>query len=87
MLRKAFHRKSDSADKMISDTTKLNGEEMKNKNMIPNPNNKDSNWWIPDERTGIFYPQGQEKVMADVPPSAGKDFERIHWFSNHPTPI
>lgn len=81
MLRKAFHRKSNPPD-MVSDTAKLNGEEMKNKSAVVG-NNHDGNWWIPDDRTGIFYPKGHEKVMEDVPSGAAKDADAINWFYYH----
>ncbi|XP_071901700.1 uncharacterized protein [Coffea arabica] len=80
-LRKAFHRKSNPPD-----TAKLNGEEMKGKKKKSSVvgNNHDGNWWVPDDRTGIFYPKGQEKVMEDVPSgAAAKDTEAINWFHNH----
>lgn len=65
---------------MVSDSVKLNGEDQV-KNVMKN--NHDDSWWIPDDRTGIFYPKGQEKVIQDVPSAAGKDFRAINWFSNH----
>nr|XP_027125091.1 uncharacterized protein LOC113741696 [Coffea arabica] len=79
-LRKAFHRKSSPPE-----TAKLNGEEMKKKKKKSSVagNNHDGNWWVPDDRTGIFYPKGQEKVMEDVPSGAAKDIEAINWFHNH----
>ncbi|KAL3512024.1 hypothetical protein ACH5RR_024741 [Cinchona calisaya] len=82
MLRKAFHRKSNSPD-VVSDTAKLNGEEMKNKSVVANQNHHHGNWWVADDRTGIFYPKGQEKVMENVPSGAAKDSEPINWFSNN----
>lgn len=45
--------------------------------------NQDDSWWVPDDRTGIFYPKGQEKVIEDVPSAAGRDFGAVNWFSNH----
>ncbi|XP_059302551.1 uncharacterized protein LOC132054590 [Lycium ferocissimum] len=80
MLRKAYHRKSTSPD-MISDTVKLNGEEVKSSKGVMK--NHDDSWWVPDDRTGIFYPKGHEKVIEDVPSAAGRDFGAINWFSNH----
>ncbi|CAI9113798.1 OLC1v1014478C1 [Oldenlandia corymbosa var. corymbosa] len=83
MLRKAFHRKSGSPD-MITDTAKLNGEEVKNSRCGFPANYQEGSWWVPDDRTGIFYPKGQEKVMENVPTGAAKDIEPINWFSyNH----
>ncbi|XAR50427.1 hypothetical protein NMG60_11004753 [Bertholletia excelsa] len=78
MLRKAsYHKKSGDN---ISDAFKLNGEEPKNKSMVVAGEHRDGDW-IPDHRTGIYYPKGHEKVMEDVPVGAGWDFG-INWFSN-----
>lgn len=73
-----YHRKSPD---VLSDTAKLNGDEVKNKNIVAG--NCDATWWIPDDRTGIYYPKGQEKVMEDVPQDAGRNFGAINWFFNH----
>ncbi|KAL6972933.1 hypothetical protein U1Q18_027107 [Sarracenia purpurea var. burkii] len=80
MLRKAYHSKSSCAD-MVSDVVKVNGEEVKNQKRFPG-DRRDGDWWVPDHRTGIYYPKGQEKVMEDVPLGAGKDFG-VNWFSTH----
>lgn len=85
MLRKAFHRKSSSPDMITSDTAKLNGEEVKNGgsssgSAVMTNYHEGSSWWVPDDRTGIFYPKGQEKVMENVPAGAAKDVEAINWF-------
>ncbi|KAM7480242.1 hypothetical protein LguiA_028455 [Lonicera macranthoides] len=74
MLRKAYHRKNTSSS---SDATKWNGEELKKGSIGA----QDAVCWIRDERTGIYYPRGQEKVIEDVPRQAGKDFG-VNWFSN-----
>lgn len=80
MLRKAYHRKSGSPD-MMSDTMRLNGEEAKQRSTSAAAGNSDSStWWIRDERTGIFYPKGQEKVIEGVPQEAGKDYGTVNWF-------
>ncbi|KAF3620178.1 hypothetical protein P3S67_009777 [Capsicum chacoense] len=81
ILRKAYHRKSTSPD-TISDTVKLKSEDQVkcNKSVMKN---QDDSWWVPDDRTGIFYPKGQEKVIEDVPSAAGRDFGAVNWFSNH----
>ncbi|XP_057464373.1 uncharacterized protein LOC130754220 [Actinidia eriantha] len=79
MLRKAYHKKGSYAD-VVSDAAKLNSEEMKTKSLVGDY--RDSNWWVPDHRTGIYYPKGQEKVIEDVPLRAEKDF-RINWFYNN----
>ncbi|XP_047309950.1 uncharacterized protein LOC124913411 [Impatiens glandulifera] len=88
MRKAAYHKKGNPGE-----TVKMNGGEeleMKGKgfavgagdhqNVVVDGNPE----WVPDHRTGIFYPKGQEKVIADVPLSAaGKDDVRINWFSNH----
>ncbi|GAA0164168.1 hypothetical protein Leryth_005758 [Lithospermum erythrorhizon] len=72
MLRKAYHQKSSPL------------EEVKTKSMANNNNNnRDGNFYVRDERTGIFYPKGQEKVIQDIPVGAGKELERINWFATH----
>nr|XP_043623170.1 uncharacterized protein LOC122594953 [Erigeron canadensis] len=37
--------------------------------------------WIPDPRTGIYYPKGHEWVMKDVPDGAAT-FTYNYWFRN-----
>ncbi|EEF43002.1 conserved hypothetical protein [Ricinus communis] len=56
---------------------KMDAEEVKKKR-----NTGEGNCWIPDERTGIYYPKGQEKVMESIPPKAAKDLGAINWFSH-----
>ncbi|KAF8021681.1 hypothetical protein BT93_G1969 [Corymbia citriodora subsp. variegata] len=75
MLRKAYHRKS-SADTM-RDTVKLEGEEVKSKS---NAGSSDGGCWVPHERTSIYCPKGQEKVIEDIPPDAVKDLG-VNWIS------
>ncbi|KAI3727127.1 hypothetical protein L1987_66936 [Smallanthus sonchifolius] len=74
-LRKTYHRKSRGSDT----TTRLNHDEAKNKNMCTE-SHSDTHVWIPDSRTGIYYPKGQEKVIEDVPSHAAKDYT-VNWFS------
>ncbi|KAK1433993.1 hypothetical protein QVD17_10911 [Tagetes erecta] len=75
-LRKAYHRKSGGSDT----TTRLNHDEAKNTNVVCNGSPPDTHVWIPDSRTGIFYPKGQEKVIEGVPSHAAKDYT-VNWFS------
>ncbi|KAL4182151.1 hypothetical protein AMTRI_Chr12g241110 [Amborella trichopoda] len=35
--------------------------------------------WIPDQRSGIYYPKGQERIMVQVPVNAAM-IDEIHWF-------
>ncbi|KAH7858910.1 hypothetical protein Vadar_029262 [Vaccinium darrowii] len=81
MLRKAYHKKGSCGDHA---TTKLNGEEVKNKSLVAGDSGRADGdcSWVPDHRTGIYYPKGQEKVIEDVPAGAGKDF-RVNWFTNN----
>ncbi|KAJ8617137.1 hypothetical protein MRB53_013323 [Persea americana] len=39
-------------------------------------------WWVPHNRTGIYYPIGQERVMENVPIEAAKFAEVIHCFTS-----
>lgn len=38
-----------------------------------------SSTWVPHPRTGIYFPQGHEWVMKDVPENAAS-FSRVCWF-------
>ncbi|KAL0008623.1 hypothetical protein SO802_010125 [Lithocarpus litseifolius] len=76
VTRKTYHKKSCSPD-MIRESKKMEGEEVKNKR---HTGESDVHVWIPHERTGIYCPKGQEKVIDDVPAVAGKDFQ-VNWFS------
>ncbi|XP_057791537.1 uncharacterized protein LOC131008616 [Salvia miltiorrhiza] len=84
MLRKAYHRKSGSPE-MMSDSVKSNGEEVNHMKAVGvaagGGGSGDTVWWVRDDRTGIYYPKGQEKLMEDVPQGAGKDFDTINWFN------
>ncbi|KAB8392274.1 hypothetical protein FH972_024790 [Carpinus fangiana] len=71
MGRKTFHKKGSSPD-MVREGMKFEGEEVKKKSH--DIGDVDCNHvWVPHERTGIYYPKGQEKVMEDVPPAAVND--------------
>ncbi|PWA33918.1 ACT domain-containing protein [Artemisia annua] len=74
-LRKAYHKKSGGSDT----TTRLNHDEAKNKN-LHTKSAQETDVWIPDSRTGIYYPKGQEKVIEGVPAHAAKDYT-VNWFS------
>ncbi|KAL0926015.1 hypothetical protein M5K25_004396 [Dendrobium thyrsiflorum] len=37
--------------------------------------------WIPDPRTGIYYPEGNERVMEGIPQGAAA-FGRPYWLRN-----
>lgn len=43
----------------------------------PQPYNSSN--WVPHPRTGIYFPQGHEWVMKDVPENAAS-FSRLCWF-------
>jgi hypothetical protein len=78
MGRKTFHKKSSSPD-MVREGTKFDGEELKKKSH--DIGDGDCNHvWVPHERTGIYHPKGQEKVLEDVPPAAVNDVG-VNWFS------
>lgn len=74
MIRKAYHRKSSPPDS-IRETMKMEAE-VKNNNKS---HGEASCSWVPHERTGIYYPKGQEKVIEDVHRGAAKDIG-INWF-------
>ncbi|XP_030963215.1 uncharacterized protein LOC115984348 [Quercus lobata] len=76
VTRKTYHKKSCSPD-MIRESKKMEGEEGESKRHM---GESDVHVWIPHERTGIYCPKGQEKVIDDVPAVAGKDFQ-VNWFS------
>ncbi|KAL0559754.1 hypothetical protein IC582_000121 [Cucumis melo] len=38
-----------------------------------------SSTWVPHPRTGIYFPQGHEWVMKDIPENAAS-FSRLCWF-------
>ncbi|KAG4198956.1 hypothetical protein ERO13_A05G117900v2 [Gossypium hirsutum] len=61
----------------VREPMKMEAEEEKKRSSM-----EGSCCWVPHDRTGIYYPKGQEKVMADVPAPAAKDTAAIHWFSN-----
>ncbi|OMO74035.1 hypothetical protein COLO4_26749 [Corchorus olitorius] len=69
--------KGSSCGDTLREPMKLEAEEVKRKGM---GGNHDGNSWVPHDRTGIYYPKGQEKIMADVPAEAGKD-SQITWFT------
>ncbi|XP_030551303.1 uncharacterized protein LOC115755869 [Rhodamnia argentea] len=75
LIRKAYHRKS-SAD-TVRDAAKLEGEEVKSKG---HAGSSDGGCWVPHERTGVYCPKGQEKVIEDIPPGPTKD-AGINWIS------
>lgn len=35
-------------------------------------------WWMPDPRTGIYFPRGQERVMDGIP-SGAASFDCTFW--------
>ncbi|XP_048318781.2 uncharacterized protein LOC112493205 [Ziziphus jujuba] len=81
--RKAYHKKGSTGDG-IRESMKVEGEEakkMSQDNYYDYHNNNNNNFWIPHEKTGIYYPKGNEKVMQDVPPNAEKDMTPVNWFS------
>lgn len=81
MFRKAYHKRSSSTSSdMIRETVKLETGEVKNNNSSVGESDDNIYVWVPHERTGIYYPKGQEKVMEDVPSVAKKDFG-VNWFS------
>lgn len=85
--RKAHHKKGSSAADTKREGTRMEAEEVKDKSQNTSGgdnltnNNCNDNSWVPHQRTGIYYPKGQEKIMQDVPPEAAKDMP-VNWFSH-----
>ncbi|XVE91194.1 hypothetical protein DITRI_Ditri20bG0134800 [Diplodiscus trichospermus] len=77
-IRKCCSKGSSCADK-LREPMKMEAEEVKKKSI---GGNQDGSCWIPHDRTGIYYPKGQEKVMEDVPAIAAKNTD-INWFTYH----
>ncbi|KAH7575378.1 hypothetical protein ACOSP7_005074 [Xanthoceras sorbifolium] len=46
-----------------------------------NDHQESSTTWVPHPRTGIYFPEGKEWVMADVPKTAAS-FDRTFWLRN-----
>ncbi|XP_044481389.1 uncharacterized protein LOC123207964 [Mangifera indica] len=55
-------------DKNLTGTTSWSGEKK----------SSSSSYWVPHPRTGIYFPQGQEWVMDDVPKGAAS-FVQAYW--------
>jgi hypothetical protein len=41
----------------------------------------DSSYWVPHPRTGIYFPNGHESAMEDVPEGAAS-FNQTFWLRN-----
>ncbi|KAF5752091.1 hypothetical protein HS088_TW02G01112 [Tripterygium wilfordii] len=81
MVWRSYHRKSSSTatTDAMKETIRMDSEEaMKSLH----GDVADTNCWIPDDRTGIYYPKGHEQVMADVPTQAGKDL-RVSYYQDN----
>ncbi|KAK4838063.1 hypothetical protein QYF36_010667 [Acer negundo] len=85
MMRKSYHKKG-GGDMIHGETTtttvKSNAEGPMKKSMVGSENDGNK-IWVPDDRTGIYYPKGHEKVMEDVPVGAAKHTHGVNWFSNN----
>ncbi|CAN0900954.1 hypothetical protein LINGRAHAP2_LOCUS21126 [Linum grandiflorum] len=42
-----------------------------------------SSCWVPHDKTGIYYPKGQEDVMEGIPVGAAKYADEVHWYSDN----
>ncbi|XP_010540060.1 PREDICTED: uncharacterized protein LOC104813941 [Tarenaya hassleriana] len=81
MLRKSIHKKSASHD-IARETAKADGGGEEMKTAVGSSSSARS--WVPHERTGIYYPKGQENVLQDVPPpprTETDDDAVVNWFS------
>ncbi|KAK4839216.1 hypothetical protein QYF36_020131 [Acer negundo] len=84
MMRKSYHKKR-GGDTICGEmtTVKSNAEEGPMKKSMVGSENDGNKSWVPDDRTGIYYPKGHEKVMEDVPVGAAKHTHSVNWFSNN----
>ncbi|TXG69487.1 hypothetical protein EZV62_004422 [Acer yangbiense] len=83
MIRKSYHKKG-GGDTIRGETVmKSNAEEGPMKKSMVGSENDGNRSWVPDDRTGIYYPKGHEKVMEDVPVGAAKHTHGVNWFSNN----
>ncbi|KAK3219143.1 hypothetical protein Dsin_013113 [Dipteronia sinensis] len=84
MIRKSYHKKGGGNTIHREMTSvKSNAEEgLMKKSMIGSEIDGNRSW-VPDDRTGIYYPKGHEKVMEDVPVEAAKHTHGVNWFSNN----
>ncbi|CAN1149515.1 hypothetical protein LINPERHAP2_LOCUS17067 [Linum perenne] len=76
MVRKGYHKKS-SGDTFSSreKAAKAEAEDATSKGSC--------SCWVPDEKTGIYYPKGQEKVMEGIPVGAAKYVDEVHWYADN----
>ncbi|GMI91932.1 hypothetical protein like AT1G73120 [Hibiscus trionum] len=77
IIRKYCTKGSSGAD-TLREPMRMEAEEVKRKTTTVGVGGDHD--WVPHDRTGIYYPKGHEKVMADVPAHLTKDND-IHWFS------
>ncbi|KAK1575049.1 hypothetical protein Q3G72_002143 [Acer saccharum] len=84
MMRKSYHKKGGGDTNCGGmKTVKSNAEEGPMKKSTVGSENDGNRSWVPDDRTGIYYPKGHEKVMEDVPVGAAKHSHGVNWFSNN----
>ncbi|KAK4278731.1 hypothetical protein QN277_016536 [Acacia crassicarpa] len=76
VIRKSFHTKNSPT----GTAKKMEMEEPMKKKQHMEGNDDNALTWVPHEKTGIYYPKGQEKIMEDVPHHAGRDVG-VNWFS------
>ncbi|KAK2651809.1 hypothetical protein Ddye_011665 [Dipteronia dyeriana] len=83
MLRKSYHKKGGEDTIRRETIVKSNAEEGPMKKSTVGSENDGNRSWVPDDRTGIYYPKGHEKVIEDVPIGATKHTPGVNWFSNN----
>nr|XP_043626914.1 uncharacterized protein LOC122598384 [Erigeron canadensis] len=57
------------------------GQSFKNTVQDRNHEERKESCWIPDSRTGIYYPKGHQLVLKDVPDGAAS-FTYTYWHRN-----
>ncbi|KAE8710920.1 hypothetical protein F3Y22_tig00110318pilonHSYRG00084 [Hibiscus syriacus] len=63
----------------LQEPMRMEAKEVKRKTTTVGGYHDGSCCWVPHHQTGIYYPKGHEKVMADVSAHATKDHQ-INWF-------
>ncbi|CAI0436362.1 unnamed protein product [Linum tenue] len=84
MVRKGYHKKSSSAagDTVSGRETPAAAKVESDQSKLGSDGGGGYCSWVPDEKTGIYYPKGQEKVMQEIPAGAGRDVD-VHWYSHN----
>ncbi|MCL7037225.1 hypothetical protein MKW94_005397 [Papaver nudicaule] len=77
--RKSYHK--ESSPQIEIKNVMVRGDDGSTSTYHLHVDGEDATQWVPDNRTGIYYPKGHEKVIEDVPVAATKATEEAQWFS------